>query len=114
MVDGLGKQTGGDLVVELNRADPACQNKLDLPGADLLVELHRQEDLPFVRGAQVQLSREAGALEEPIDALALTPEQAEALQREFPRDHLADGNRFTVEILAVIRNGFEIGRASCR
>src|ERR1017187_3937953 len=47
LVDDLDKHGGGNLVAEFNRANPACQNKLDLPGADLLIEHHGREDLPF-------------------------------------------------------------------
>jgi hypothetical protein len=68
MVDGRGKQGGGDLGAELNRADPAREDELDVPGADLLVELHRGEQLPPLRGVEFHLGGQADALEEAFDA----------------------------------------------
>jgi hypothetical protein len=79
MVDNPVKNGGRDPIAEFNRADPACEDELDLPGADFLVELHCREELPFVRGAHVQLGWQAGALEETFDALDFARGQAEDL-----------------------------------
>ena len=96
MFDSPGKKGGRDLMAEFNCANPAGEDELDLPGADLLVELHCLEELPFVRGTQVQLGWEAGALEETLDALDLAGGQAEDLLRELRSQDLANSNRFPV------------------
>src|ERR1035441_507836 len=107
MVDNPVKNCGRDPIAEFSRANPACKDELDLPRADLLVELHCQEEFPFVRGAQVQLGGQTSAPEETLDALDFARGQAEDLRRELCSHDLTNSNRLPVKIFAVMRNGFE-------
>src|ERR1035441_1188820 len=107
MVDNPVKNGGRDPIGEFSRANPACKDELDLPRADLLVELHCQEEFPFVRGAQVQLGGQTSAPEETLDALDFARGQAEDLRRELCSQDLANGDCFPVKVFAVMRNRFE-------
>ena len=53
------------------------------------------------------LGGQAGALEDALDALHVACGQAEDLRGEPGGGDLADGDRFAMQILAVVRNGFE-------
>src|SRR5512139_2794181 len=107
MIDGPGKKRSRNLVAEFDGADSASEQELDFPAADLLVEPHCGEDLLLLRRAQLHLGGQTGALENTHYAIHLTRGQAERLRGESRRGDLADGDRLPVEILAVVRDGFQ-------
>ena len=106
-VDSLGKEGGRDPLAEFPGADPAGEHELDLASADLLVELHRGEELLPLRGVQFQAGGQAGAPEDSLDAVHLARGQAEDFCGEPGGGDLPDGNRFAMQIFAVVRDGFE-------
>ena len=89
-------------MAEFDGADSAREHELDLPFADLLVELHRGEELLSLRSVQFHLGRQAGALEDALYEIHLARGQTEQLRGELGRGNLADGNRFAMQILAVV------------
>src|SRR5208283_3147435 len=107
MVDGLRKQGGGDRVAEFDQADAAGKHELDFSAADFLVELHCGEDLSLLRRVQLHPGWQPGALEDAFDALHIACRQAEDLRRELRGYDLADGDRFPMQILAIVRDSFE-------
>ena len=102
-----GWNRAADFVPQTTLPMRLASTNLISPPLTFLSSRMAAENLLALGGRQMHLRRQAGALEQIPDALHVAGGQAECLCGELRRGDLADGNGFAVQILAVVRNGFE-------
>lgn len=88
-------------------ADAVGEHEFDFAGADLFIELHGLEEPAALRGAEADGDGKAGTREEAPDAIDRGGGETAEFGGEHGSGDLADGDGFSVEVVAVRGDGFD-------
>jgi len=106
-VEGLLNPVCGYLATKLDAADLPGQHEPDFTTADFFVMAHGGKKFFAPRRIQFDIHRQAGGLEQILNAQNVARRQTGNLLRQARRRDCADGNRLPMQVFAIAGNVFQ-------